>query len=107
MSARLPGCMANRKTLVVAGHGMVGHKLVEELIERGAPAEWDIVVFCEERRMAYDRVHLSSFFEGAGADDLSLVHPELLDTPGLRIHTGDQAIRVDRDNKTVTSATGR
>jgi len=99
--------MGARKTLVIAGHGMVGHKLVEELIERGAPAEWDIVVFCEERRMAYDRVHLSSFFEGAGADDLSLVDPELLDTPGLRVHTGDQAIRVDRDNKTVTSATGR
>jgi nitrite reductase (NADH) large subunit len=96
-----------RKTLVVAGHGMVGHKLLEELLDRGAPAEWDIVVFCEERRLAYDRVHLSSFFEGTSADELSLVDPAILDVPGVRIHAGDPAIRIDRDARTVTSAMGR
>src|SRR5205085_5507946 len=45
-----------RKTVVVAGNGMVGHKLVELLLERDATATWDIVVFGEERRPAYDRV---------------------------------------------------
>jgi nitrite reductase (NADH) large subunit len=99
--------MPDRRTLVIAGHGMVGHKLVEELTDRGAPADWDIVVFCEERRMAYDRVHLSSFFEGVSADDLSLVDPALLDVPGVRIHVGDPAIRIDREARTVTSAMGR
>jgi nitrite reductase (NADH) large subunit len=99
--------MPDRKTLVIAGHGMVGHKLIEELAERGAPTEWDIVVFCEERRMAYDRVHLSSFFDGVTADDLSLVDPPLLEVPGLRVHVGDPAIRVDREARTVTSAMGR
>jgi nitrite reductase (NADH) large subunit len=99
--------MPDRRTLVIAGHGMVGHKLVEELTDRGAPANWDIVVFCEERRMAYDRVHLSSFFEGVSADDLSLVDPALLDVPGVRIHVGDPAIRIDREARTVTSAMGR
>ena len=96
-----------RKTLVIAGHGMVGHKLVEELCERNAAAEWDVVVFCEERRMAYDRVHLSSYFDGSSADDLSLVDPALLDVPGVRIHVGDPAIRIDREASTVTSAMGR
>jgi nitrite reductase (NADH) large subunit len=99
--------MPDRRTLVIAGHGMVGHKLVEELTDRGAPADWDIVVFCEERRMAYDRVHLSSFFEGVSADDLSLVDPALLEVPGVRIHVGDPAIRIDREARTVTSAMGR
>jgi NAD(P)H-nitrite reductase large subunit len=33
------------KTLVVAGNGMVGHKLVETLVQRGATSEWRIVVF--------------------------------------------------------------
>src|SRR5919197_696174 len=46
----------NRRTLVVAGHGMVGHKLLEVFAERGATAEWDVVVFGEEPRPAYDRV---------------------------------------------------
>jgi nitrite reductase (NADH) large subunit len=86
---------------------MVGHKLLEELVDRGAPASWDVVVFCEERRLAYDRVHLSSFFEGTSADDLSLVDPAILDVPGVRIHAGDPAIRIDRDARTVTSAMGR
>src|SRR4051794_23478350 len=98
---------SGRKTLVVAGHGMVGHKLLEELLDRGAVAEWDIVVFCEERRMAYDRVHLSSFFDGTTAQELSLVDAAMLDVPGLRIHVGDPAIRIDRHARTVTSAMGR
>ena len=33
----------NRKTLVVVGHGMVGHRLVEIAVERGLTAEWDVV----------------------------------------------------------------
>jgi nitrite reductase (NADH) large subunit len=99
--------MSLRRTLVIAGHGMVGNKLVEELAGRGTPTEWDIVVFCEERRMAYDRVHLSSFFDGVSADDLSLVDPALLEVPGVRIHVGDPAIRIDREARTVTSAMGR
>jgi nitrite reductase (NADH) large subunit len=32
-------------------------------------------VLCEEPRPAYDRVHLSEFFAGRSADDLSLVAP--------------------------------
>ena len=35
----------------------------------------DITVLCEEPRPAYDRVHLSEFFAGKSADDLSLVEP--------------------------------
>jgi nitrite reductase (NADH) large subunit len=98
--------MAPRKTLVVAGHGMVGHKLVEELLERDANAAWDIVVFCEERRMAYDRVHLSSFFDGASAEDLSLVDPQVLRAPGVHIHVGDPVMHIDRAARTVTSLNG-
>jgi nitrite reductase (NADH) large subunit len=47
-----------RKRLVVAGHGMVGHRLLERLAERGAAADWDVTVLAEEARPAYDRVHL-------------------------------------------------
>ncbi len=95
-----------RRTLVVAGNGMVGHKLLEILVERGAPAEWDIVTFCEEPRPAYDRVGLSSFFVGASAEDLSLVTPGFFDTMGLTLHLGDSVASVDRSAKEVVSAKG-
>ncbi len=71
-----------RRTLAVVGYGMVGHKLVQGLVERGATQDWDVVVLGEEPWRAYDRVHLSSMFEGATADDLAL-DDLALDDPAL------------------------
>src|SRR5215212_1885789 len=97
----------DRRTLVVAGNGMVGHKLLEILVERGATAEWDIVTFCEEGRPAYDRVGLSSFFNGTSADELSLVSDGFFDQFGLTIHLGDAVASIDRASSTVTSSLGK
>ena len=44
--------------IIVVGHGMVGHKFLEEL-ERQGLAHAEVTVLCEEPRAAYDRVHLS------------------------------------------------
>ncbi|MGK2957668.1 MAG: nitrite reductase large subunit NirB [Acidimicrobiales bacterium] len=96
-----------RRTLVVVGNGMVGHKLVETLLERGATAEWDIVTFCEETRMAYDRVGLSSFFSGTSAEELSLVEPGFYENAGLQIHIGDAVVAIDRAKQSVQSAKGK
>ena len=96
-----------RRTVVIAGHGMVGHKLVEELVERRAFESWDIVVLGEERRMAYDRVHLSAFFSGTTADELSLIDEAILEVPGVRVHTGEPVVGIDREVRTVTTAVGR
>ena len=95
-----------RKTLVVAGNGMVGHKLLELLVEQGATAEWDIVTFCEEDRLAYDRVGLSSFFTGTSAEELSLVAPGFFDSAGLEVHVGDAVASIDRQAGKVMSAKG-
>ncbi|MGI8810880.1 MAG: nitrite reductase large subunit NirB [Acidimicrobiales bacterium] len=96
----------NRRTLVVAGNGMVGHKLLEILVERGATAEWDVVTFCEEGRPAYDRVGLSSYFNGTSAEELSLVSPGFFDQLGLTIHLGDSVASIDRAAGEVVSTKG-
>ncbi len=96
------------KTLVVIGNGMVGHKLLATLIERGEAMRWNIVTFCEEPRHAYDRVYLSSFFAGKSAQDLSLLPtPTFYEDHGITVHLGDKAIAVDRQHQVVTSAQGR
>jgi len=95
-----------RRTLVLAGHGMVGHRLLEVLVERGATAEWDLVTFCEEPRLAYDRVGLSSFFNGSSADELSLVSPGFFDGVGLDVRVGDAVVSIDREARTVVAASG-
>lgn len=60
--------------LVVVGNGMVGHRLLEELATL-QPPDLEITVLGEETRPAYDRVHLSEFFSGKTAAELSLVAP--------------------------------
>ena len=93
-----------RLTIVVAGNGMVGHKVVETLLARGAADEYDIVVFGEESRPAYDRVGLSSFFSGTTAEELSLVAPGTYD--GIEVHLGDPVACIDREAGKVISAGG-
>lgn len=91
--------------LLVIGNGMVGHKLLEELMERQPPG-LEITVLCEESRPAYDRVHLSEFFSGKSAEDLSLVQPGFFDQPGIQLRLAARAAHIDRQQKRVTTADG-
>ncbi|MBE1160695.1 nitrite reductase large subunit NirB [Dyella acidiphila] len=91
--------------LLVIGHGMVGHKLLQELVERQVQG-LDITVLGEENWPAYDRVHLSDFFSGKSADDLSLVTPGFFDRPGLQLRLAARAVHIDRQQKRVTTADG-
>ncbi|MGF6609687.1 nitrite reductase (NADH) large subunit [Paraburkholderia sp. WSM4175] len=91
--------------IIVIGHGMVGHKLVECLAQQGAH-DLDITVLGEESRPAYDRVHLSEFFSGKTADDLSLVEPGFFERHDVQLKLNARAVAVDRDAHTVTVATG-
>ena len=100
-----------RKTLVVVGHGMVGHRLVELAVERGLvdaqdPGGWDVVVHAAEPVPAYDRVGLSSWFRGTTAAELSLVPDGFFDHPALDLRLSDPVVAVDVASRTVTSARG-
>ncbi|MEN3272452.1 MAG: nitrite reductase large subunit [Actinomycetota bacterium] len=92
---------------MVAGHGMVGQKLLELLVARGALDEWRILVIGEEPRTAYDRVHLSSLFDGASADDLSMVAAGFFDDPHISFRTDARVVAVDRARRIVTTDDGR
>jgi len=59
--------------IVVVGNGMVGYKCCEKLSAKNGNGQFEIVVFGEEARPAYDRVHLSDYFYGKSAEELSLV----------------------------------
>ncbi|MFM0239384.1 nitrite reductase large subunit NirB [Paraburkholderia phytofirmans] len=91
--------------IIVIGHGMVGHKLVECLAQDAAHG-LDITVLCEESRPAYDRVHLSEFFAGKTADDLSLVEPGFFERQNVLLKLNAKAVAIDRDARTVTVSTG-
>lgn len=98
--------MSNKQTLVVIGNGMVGQNFLENLMASGIKENYEVITFCEEPLLAYDRVHLSEYFSGKTAEDLSLVEPGFFETNGITVHISDKAVAIDRDNKTVTSEKG-
>ncbi|WP_247660869.1 nitrite reductase large subunit NirB [Ideonella alba] len=101
--------MAPHTHLVVAGNGMVGHRFVEELLQRipDLPAAGlQVTVLGEEPRAAYDRVHLSEFFAGRSADDLSLVTPGFYERPGLTLRLGARVASIERRERTLRLADG-
>lgn len=95
-----------KQNLVVVGNGMVGHKFLERMVANEAMPDWNLITFCEEPRVAYDRVNLSGFFAGKTAADLTLVTPGFYQDHGIHVYLGDKAVAIDRDAKTVTSANG-
>ena len=91
--------------IIVIGHGMVGHKFLESLANSGA-SHLQVTVLCEEPRPAYDRVHLSEFFSGKAAEDLSLVKPGFFDRDDMVLRLNTRATQIDTARKTVTTADG-
>ncbi|QDZ29679.1 nitrite reductase large subunit NirB [Noviherbaspirillum sp. UKPF54] len=91
--------------IVVIGHGMVGHKFLESLDDAGL-RDAHVTVLCEEARAAYDRVHLSDFFSGKSADDLSLVPPGFFERDNLLLKLNARATAIDRASKTVSVSSG-
>ena len=91
--------------IVVIGHGMVGHQFLQTLAETGLSGA-EVTVLCEEPRPAYDRVHLSEFFSGKTADELSLVEPGFFEKTGFTLKLKAKAVAIERRDNTVTTADG-
>jgi len=92
--------------IVVVGNGMVGYKFCEKLVTKNNSASFNITVFGEEIRPAYDRVHLSEFFAGKSAEDLSMAPASWYADNNITLHLGDPIAQINREAKTVDSHKG-
>jgi nitrite reductase (NADH) large subunit len=93
--------------LAIIGNGMVGHRFIEDLLDKADAEQFDITVFCEEPRKAYDRVHLSSYFSHHTAEELSLVREGFYEKHGVKVLVGERAITINRQEKVIHSSAGR
>jgi nitrite reductase (NADH) large subunit len=91
-------------TVVVIGNGMVGYKFCEKLLAKSTA--FNLVVFGEEPRVAYDRVHLSEYFGGKTADDLLMAPTQWYHDNGITLHLDDAVQEIDRAHRTVHSRSG-
>ncbi|HES76211.1 MAG TPA: nitrite reductase (NAD(P)H), partial [bacterium] len=94
------------KTLVVIGHGMVGHHFLERLVDHGLHQSHHVIVFGEELRAAYDRVHLTEYFSGKSAEDLTMVSDGFFDEHGIELRLKSPITAIDRVRKCVTDVHG-
>jgi nitrite reductase (NADH) large subunit len=97
----------SRRQVVVVGNGMVGQRAVEALRERDTQRGWRVTVLSEEPRRAYDRVALSSYFDGVDAADLDVVADGCNDLEGYALHLDEAVTSIDRSAKTVATSQGR
>ncbi|MGH8491738.1 MAG: nitrite reductase large subunit NirB [Moraxellaceae bacterium] len=102
----MSAAVGKKSRIVVVGNGMVGHKFLEAMADRGGHELFEIVVLCEEPRAAYDRVYLSAYFSGKTAEDLSLVQGDFFKEKNIAIHLNTKATAIDKLAKTVTTSAG-
>lgn len=96
-----------KPNLVVVGNGMVGHHFIQKAIELGLSDKYEIHVFAEEDRPAYDRVYLSSYFEHQDASQLNLVDLAHYETFGIHIHLNQRIIDIQSEQHRITIEGGR
>ena len=88
----------------MVGNGMVGHRLLTLLADRGALDRYRVTVVCGEPRPAYDRVNLSQWFVTRDDESLALAEPGFFARHGIELLLGDPVVAVDRERRLVRTA---
>eukprot|EP00931_Biecheleriopsis_adriatica_P085591 TRINITY_DN6023_c0_g1_i1.p1 TRINITY_DN6023_c0_g1~~TRINITY_DN6023_c0_g1_i1.p1 ORF type:complete len:928 (-),score=174.98 TRINITY_DN6023_c0_g1_i1:153-2900(-) len=106
MASQLPAKKRPAATrVVIIGYGPIGHALVEQLVET-ADVPLKITVFCEEPRLAYNRVAMTSYFQHQCESDLLLTSPEWLADHNVKVVPA-KATKVDRERRRVLYGEGK
>ncbi|QCX40569.1 nitrite reductase large subunit [Aureibaculum algae] len=95
------------KTIIVVGNGMVGYKFCEKLVANEESKAFKIIVFGEEPRPAYDRVHLSEFFANQDAKALEMAPVEWYIENNIELIISERITDIHRANKKITTVKNR
>lgn len=95
-----------QKHLIVIGNGMVGHHFLEQFSGSESAAGYRITVFGEERLCAYDRVHLSEYFDGSSHEDLAMASTDWYAERGIDLKLGEAVRHIEREKQQVTTPRG-
>ena len=95
-------------TLVICGHGMVSQRLLEALCRERVRPFTRIIVFNGEASAAYNRIQLSGLLAGETDEAaLTLKQDNWFRDNGIEVCTGEPVVSINREDKTVTTTTGR
>ena len=91
------------ESILVIGNGMVGYKFCEKFVAKEFSEKFKITVFGEEPRPAYDRVHLSEFFENGDAKALEMAPRSWYEEHNIELITNERVTDIHRASKTITT----
>lgn len=86
---------------------MVGYKFCEKLRSKEDAQSFEVVVYGEEPRPAYDRVHLSSYFSGTSAEELLMAPASWYKDNNIQLNTGELVTSIDRQEKVIRTHSGK
>lgn len=93
--------------IIVIGNGMVGYKFCEKFVAKADKDAYNIIVFGEEPRPAYDRVHLSEYFTNQSEENLQLATKEWYQDQDIDLKTNTLIAAINRTTKTVVTHKGQ
>lgn len=104
----------DKTKIVVIGNGMVGQRFMENILSHDKGEKFSLATFCEEKRAAYNRVKLTSYFDTRNPSDLSMTDDydedgktAWFDENGVEIFLGEKAVSIDTEKKTITGSSGK
>ncbi|WP_106791180.1 nitrite reductase large subunit NirB [Aquimarina sp. Aq78] len=95
------------KKVIVIGNGMVGYKFCEKFVASEKLHNYKLTVFGEEPRRAYDRVHLSEYYTGKSAEDLSMSSTTWYEENNIDLHISEMITEINKEEKIVVNHRGK
>ncbi|PWJ42875.1 nitrite reductase large subunit NirB [Sediminitomix flava] len=95
------------KHVIVVGNGMVGYKFCEKIRAKVKGSQIKITVFGEEVLPAYDRVHLSDYFQSKNKEDLFMASRKWYEENDIELITGTLVTDINREDKSIKTHDGQ
>ncbi|AWM38284.1 Nitrite reductase [NAD(P)H] [Gemmata obscuriglobus] len=95
-----------KKRLAIVGNGMAASRLLDELVRRNAAAQFEVSVFGEESRGAYNRILLGRVLSGEAPEAIALKPAEWYVDRGVTFHAGVRVAQIDPVGRRLTTSTG-
>lgn len=92
--------------IIIVGNGMVGYKFCEKLVAHPEREQFEILVFGEEARPAYDRVHLSDYFSLKSDQPLLLAPRAWYEENNIQLRTSEMISEINSTSKLVLTHKG-
>ena len=95
-----------KQKLIVVGNGMVSAHFCSEYVKYELDWKYELTVFGEEAKPAYDRVRLTSYAEHRDLKKIELKSLPWYKDNGITLHTGEKVISINIEDKKLETSKG-